>query len=99
MNKFILFFLVTLPLALSVNNIFSQENVDQSEKMTEELNSQQDLNKNDDISEVTNVDQDTKNNPEDDFDLDDQTYGEVDDDFVPSEEIPADEPIPFPTNI
>ena len=52
-----------------------------------------------DISEDTNVDQDTQNNPEDDFDLDDQTYGEEDDDFVPSEEIPADEPIPFPTNI
>ena len=35
----------------------------------------------------------------DDADLDDQTYEEDDDDFVPTEEIPADEPIPFPTNI
>lgn len=34
-----------------------------------------------------------------DADLDDQTYAEDDDDFVPTEEIPADEPIPFPTNI
>ena len=34
-----------------------------------------------------------------DADLDDQTYEEDDDDFVPTEEIPADEPIPFPTNI
>lgn len=35
----------------------------------------------------------------DDSDLDLQTYEEDDDDFVPTEEIPADEPIPFPTNI
>lgn len=35
----------------------------------------------------------------DDEALDDQTYEEDDDDFVPSEEIPADEPIPFPSNI
>lgn len=35
----------------------------------------------------------------DDSALDEQTYEEDDDDFVPSEEIPADEPIPFPSNI
>jgi hypothetical protein len=35
----------------------------------------------------------------DDADLDQQTYDEDDDDFVPTEEIPADEPIPFPSNI
>ncbi len=35
----------------------------------------------------------------DDAALDVQTYEEDDDDFVPSEEIPADEPIPFPSNI
>ena len=35
----------------------------------------------------------------DDSDLDDQTYESVDDVFVPSEEIPADEPIPFPSDI
>ena len=35
----------------------------------------------------------------DDSDLDEQTYEESDDDFVPTEEIPADEPIPFPSNI
>jgi len=35
----------------------------------------------------------------DDADLDEQTYEEDDDDFVPTEEIPADEPIPFPSNI
>jgi hypothetical protein len=35
----------------------------------------------------------------DDSDLDIQTYEEDDDVFVPTEEIPADEPIPFPSNI
>ncbi len=35
----------------------------------------------------------------DDSDLDEQTYDEDEDDFIPSEEIPADEPIPFPSNI
>ncbi len=35
----------------------------------------------------------------DDSDLDEQTYEDDDDDFVPSEEIPADEPIAFPSNI
>jgi len=35
----------------------------------------------------------------DDDDLDLQTYEEDEDDFVPTEEIPADEPIPFPSNI
>ena len=34
-----------------------------------------------------------------DADLDDQTYQTDDDDFVPTEEIPADKPIPFPSNI
>jgi len=36
---------------------------------------------------------------EDDSDLDRQTYEENDDVFVPSEEIPSDEPIPFPSDI
>jgi len=35
----------------------------------------------------------------DDDDLDEQVYEDDDDDFVPTEEIPADEPIPFPSNI
>lgn len=32
-------------------------------------------------------------------DLDEQGYEEDEDEFVPTEEIPADEPIPFPSNI
>ena len=35
----------------------------------------------------------------DDADLDLQTYEEDDDDFVPTEEIPADQAIPFPSDI
>ncbi len=35
----------------------------------------------------------------DDADLDEQTYEDDEDDFIPTEEIPADQPIPFPTNI
>jgi hypothetical protein len=35
----------------------------------------------------------------DDTGLDEQGYEEDEDDFVPSEEIPADQPIPFPSNI
>ena len=36
---------------------------------------------------------------EDDSDLDLQTYEETDDVFVPTEEIPPDQPIPFPSDI
>ena len=36
---------------------------------------------------------------DEDADLDEQTYQADEDDFVPTEEIPADEPIPFPSNI
>ncbi len=35
----------------------------------------------------------------DDSDLDEQGFEDVDDDFRPSEEIPADESIAFPTDI
>lgn len=35
----------------------------------------------------------------DDADLDLQTYDEDDDDFVPTEEVPADQAIPFPSDI
>ena len=41
----------------------------------------------------------TEDEGADDSDLDVQTYEEDEDDFVPTEEIPADEPIPFPSNI
>ena len=49
--------------------------------------------------EQTDEADDTVDPDFDDSDLDEQTYEEDDDDFVPSEEIPADEPIAFPSNI
>lgn len=37
---------------------------------------------------------------EDDLDLDEESYADAEEeDFVPSEEIPADQAIPFPTDI
>ena len=42
---------------------------------------------------------DEEESSEDDADLDLQTYEENDDIFVPTEEIPSDEPIPFPSDI
>lgn len=45
------------------------------------------------------IDEDSLDPEVDDSDLDDQTYESDDDIFVPSEEIPADEPIPFPSDI
>ena len=47
-------------------------------------------------SEVGEADEDGEL---EDSDLDEQTYEGDEDDFVPSEEIPADEPIPFPSDI
>jgi hypothetical protein len=45
--------------------------------------------------EVEQIDLD---NPED-ADLDEQSYEDEDDGFVPTQEVPADTPIPFPSNI
>jgi hypothetical protein len=50
----------------------------------------------DSAADDSEVDADSE---EDDADLDEQTYEEDEDDFIPTEEIPADEPIAFPSNI
>ncbi len=52
-------------------------------------------------AEETQVEADEVDEAEDvdDSDLDDQTYSDVDDDFRPSEDIPADQSIAFPTDI
>ncbi len=52
-------------------------------------------------AEETQVEADEVDEAEDvdDSDLDDQTYSDVDDDFRPSENIPADQSIAFPTDI
>ena len=95
---FILSILVFLFLISIQNNLASQEQMknDPINESTEEKESssnkitqaQNENNRN----EVTKVESD-------DSDLDNQTYGEDDDDFIPTEEVPADESIPFPTNI
>ena len=95
---FILSILVFLFLISIQNNLASQEQIknDPINESTEEkenssnkiTQAQNDNNSN----EVTKVESD-------DSDLDNQTYGEDDDDFIPTEEVPADESIPFPTNI
>ncbi|MEX0975548.1 MAG: hypothetical protein WDZ50_00450 [Woeseia sp.] len=45
------------------------------------------------------AEQETPDEDADDADLDDQSYERDDDIFVPTEEIPVDESIPFPTDI
>ncbi len=52
-------------------------------------------------AEETQVEADEVNEAEDvdDSDLDEQTYSDADDDFRPSEDIPADQSIAFPTDI
>ena len=95
---FISFILVCLFLISIQNNLASQEQMknDPINESTEEkenssnkiTQAQNENNRN----EVTKVESD-------DSDLDNQTYGEDDDDFIPTEEVPADESIPFPTNI
>ena len=52
-------------------------------------------------AEETQVEADDLDEAEDvdDSDLDEQTYSDVDDDFRPSEDIPADQSIAFPTDI
>lgn len=47
---------------------------------------------------VTTIADDASDLPVD-YDLDDQNYAEGDDVFVPTEEIPSDEAIPFPSDI
>ena len=52
-----------------------------------------------DTEEVDDMDDGVLDAAFEDASLDEQTYEEDEDDFIPSEEIPADEPIPFPSNI
>ncbi len=51
------------------------------------------------VEEDSDADDEAAADEVDDSDLDLQTYEEDEDDFVPTEEIPADEAIPFPTDI
>jgi hypothetical protein len=82
-----------------ISSSFSQEN----NSVVEPLDSVVEKNETQDTTSVKEVvlksTESTANESQTVYDIDDQTYEEADDDFIPSEEIPADEPIPFPTNI
>ncbi len=89
MSKFPLIFLLTLILALPA--WAQQEEAAEQATDTEEAASG--------AAGVGEAGEVTDEEEIDDSDLDEQTYEADDDDFVPTEEIPADEPIPFPSNI
>ena len=60
---------------------------------------QEDAAESPEAEEASSEESDTDEQPVDDRDLDDQVYTDADDDFRPSEEIPADQSIAFPTDI
>ena len=95
---FISSILVFLFLISIQNNLASQEQMkndpinestEEKENSSNKINQTQNENNRNEVTKVES----------DDSDLDNQTYGEDDDDFIPTEEVPADESIPFPTNI
>ena len=95
---FILSILVFLFLVSIQNNLASQEQmendpINESTEVKENSSNKITQTQNENSrNEVTSAESDVS-------DLDNQTYGEDDDDFIPTEEVPADESIPFPTNI
>ena len=96
--SFFTYILASLFLISIQNNLVSQE---QMENGTINESTQEQENSSKIIIQIQNENSKSEltNDESDDSDLDDQTYGEDDDDFVPTEEVPADESIPFPTNI
>jgi len=86
-------YLVTLILALALSFAVSAQE-DGAETGSSEVESAASTPEEEDTAEEADEEEDV-----DDADLDEQTYEEDEDDFIPTEEIPADEPIPFPTNI
>ena len=93
--------LLILIVFISISSSFSQENNSVIETLDPlmEKNENQDA----DATPVKKLASKSIDNTTDEseivYDIDDQSYEEADDDFIPSEEIPADEPIPFPTSI
>ena len=59
----------------------------------------EDVDADDSTIEAEQADETESTEEVDDSDLDEQVYEDVDDDFRPSEEIPADQSIAFPTDI
>ena len=90
--------LVFLFLISIQNNLASQEQME-----NDPINESSEVKENS-SNKITQTQKESSGNEvtrteSDDSDLDNQTYGEDDDDFIPTEEVPADESIPFPTNI
>ena len=95
---FISFILASLFLITIQNNLASQEQME-----NDPINESSEVKENF-SNKITQTQKESNGNEvtrteSDDSDLDNQTYGEDDDDFIPTEEVPADESIPFPTNI
>ena len=85
MFRFLLALLLSIPFAL---NAWSQDDETQTETGTETEATEQSQPAAEEAQSV------------DDSDLDEQSYADTeDDDFRPSEDIPADQSIPFPTDI
>jgi|TARA_B110000438_G_scaffold114235_1_gene111966 hypothetical protein len=93
--------LLILIVFISISSSFSQEN----NSVIETLDPLMEKNENQDADAIpvkklaSKSTDNTTDESEIVYDIDDQSYEEADDDFIPSEEIPADEPIPFPTSI
>ncbi len=85
---------------------FAQEASPQSEE-TVPAESEADADADAAVADGDEPDAETDDEDEPDIDLDDpafadldeQNYEEPEDDFIPTEEIPADQAIPFPTDI
>lgn len=87
--------LMTLLLAAVIAGSAWSQETDSQEDETEETSAEVAAQDDAEIAEqdITDVAE------QDDAELDDQTFTGAEDDFVPSEDIPADQSIAFPTDI
>jgi hypothetical protein len=99
-NFFFTLLIFTL-LFCSTYTVASQEIKDNNITATQEdlIQSERDITNSETDSTDNQLSNEKNNDLEEEFDLDEQSYEGDDDDFIPTEEVPADEPIPFPTNI
>jgi len=93
--------LIFFLLFCSTYTVASQEIRDNNVTATQEdlILSERDITNSETDSTDNQLSNEKNNDLEEEFDLDEQSYEGDDDDFIPTEEVPADEPIPFPTNI
>ena len=100
-RKFFFTLLIFTLLFCSTYTVASQEIRDNNVTATQEdlILSERDITNSETDSTDNQLSNEKNNDLEEEFDLDEQSYEGDDDDFIPTEEVPADEPIPFPTNI